>query len=316
MGTSDNGRNETPLPADSLKRFQNFRAAHLRIQLKAKDLTWTYLSGGAQGETLLLLPGSWGNGEELYYCLRDLEKEYHLICPSYPPVRSINCLVDGILSIMDAEEVYRFSILGHDLGGALAQILVREYPDRVNNLILSHTSTASPFLARSAANLRYKQVKASQSKLSMLPLRLQRFFFIRDVQKHFSRNKSEEKDFLDAYLRVSASQATPDYLSSRTNWLADFYHSYFFYEDDLQAWPGKILLLESEDDLAVSPVERDALKKLYPQAQVHTFQDGGHLALFFNTPEALKVIEKFMEEDFSRRKKAASQQVPALNISA
>ena len=52
--------------------------------------------------------------------------------------------------------------------------------------------------------------------------------------------------------------------------------NYHFSTADLAAWPGKVLILQSDDDPTTKPAMRAALRALYTQAQVHTFHRAGH----------------------------------------
>ena len=44
--------------------------------------------------------------------------------------------------------------------------------------------------------------------------------------------------------------------------------------------PGQVLLMLAEDDRGFTPEERDAFRASYPDARVHLFHNGGHLAGF------------------------------------
>ena len=63
---------------------------------------------------------------------------------------------------------------------------------------------------------------------------------------------------------------------------------------DLRAWPGRILILEADGDPVVAAAERAALRALYPQAQVHTFRDGGHAASLARRDEYIAAIHGFL----------------------
>jgi 3-oxoadipate enol-lactonase len=56
----------------------------------------------------------------------------------------------------------------------------------------------------------------------------------------------------------------------------DYRLNYHFSPNDLKSWPGKVLILQSDDDPATTPEMRRALCNLYPQAQVHMFHQAGH----------------------------------------
>ena len=67
-----------------------------------------------------------------------------------------------------------------------------------------------------------------------------------------------------------------------------------FTPDDLAGWPGKIFIIESDNDI-FSPERRKALRDTYPQAPVHTFHGGGNAPAFSRTGEYMKVLDGFLE---------------------
>jgi pimeloyl-ACP methyl ester carboxylesterase len=64
----------------------------------------------------------------------------------------------------------------------------------------------------------------------------------------------------------------------------------------LAAWPGKILILESEHDEAYSAANRAQTRAVYPQARVHTIRHAGHSAIATHTDEYIRTIREFLAE--------------------
>ncbi len=63
---------------------------------------------------------------------------------------------------------------------------------------------------------------------------------------------------------------------------------------DLQAWPGRILLLFGSDDPATPPDKRAAMRKLYPQAEVKVFAGGDHTFSLTHQREYFETIDAFL----------------------
>ena len=85
-------------------------------------------------------------------------------------------------------------------------------------------------------------------------------------------------------------------LVSVTEEIYDFSAHYHFRSGDLAAWPGQILILESDQDKAYSPAIRAETRAVYPQSRVHTFHDTGHTAIMTNTDEFINAIREFLAE--------------------
>jgi pimeloyl-ACP methyl ester carboxylesterase len=63
---------------------------------------------------------------------------------------------------------------------------------------------------------------------------------------------------------------------------------------DLKDWPGRILILEGDNDPIAEAPARAALKALHPQARVHTFHGSGHVASIAKLDEYIAVIKRFL----------------------
>jgi pimeloyl-ACP methyl ester carboxylesterase len=285
------------VPQEQKELLRRFRSTHPYKHLKVDGATWKYTSCGQGKEALLILTGGTGIGETFFPCIMALEDEYRIVCPSYPPVPTIEGLMDGVMKILEVEDIHQVNIVGQSFGGILAQVIVRKYPDKVNKLVLSHTTT-TPHPADQAIILKKtKRIGKALKMLSFLPLWISRPLFTRSISKLASTINTEETEFWKAYFHEMFSYMTKEHLLSHFKRIMDFSQNYTFSKDDLANWLGKILILESDDDQSISLSERDAIKEMYPQAQVHTFHGTGHLTLTLNREESIPVIRSFLKED-------------------
>jgi len=77
----------------------------------------------------------------------------------------------------------------------------------------------------------------------------------------------------------------------------DFDCSYQFTAHDLARWHGRMLIIEAERDGLFRHPERMALRKLYPAAQVHTFESRSHGASLAHMDDYITVIERFLADE-------------------
>lgn len=277
-----------------IERLKKFRSTHEYKHLTVDGTTWEYISCGQGKKALLLLTGGTGIGEGFFPIIMLLENECRVVCPSYPAVPTIEGFVDGVMKILEVEGIRQVDIVGQSLGGILAQVIVRRFPDKVNKLVLSHTSTKSHSVNQAITLKKIKKIERGLKILSFLPFWISHPLFSRSISKRASIVNTEETEFWKAYLHEMLSNSTKEYLLSHFKRILDFYQNYTFSKNDLATWSGKILILESENDQAVSPSDRVAVKEMYPQAQVHTFHGTGHLTLTLNREESIPVIRNFL----------------------
>lgn len=284
------------VPQDQVERLRRFRSTHPYKHLTVDGATWEYISCEQGEKALLLLTGGTGIGESFFSIIMLLEKEYRVVCPSYPAVPTIEEIVNGVMKILEVEGIHQVDIVGQSLGGILAQVIVRRFPDRVNKLVLSHTSTKSHSVNQAITLKKIKKIERSLKILSFLPFWISHPLFSRSISKLASIVNTEETEFWKAYLHEMLSNSTKEYLLSHFKRILDFYQNYTFSKNDLATWLGKILILESENDQAVSPSDRVAVKEMYPQAQTHTFHGTGHLTLILNREELISMVRSFLRE--------------------
>jgi pimeloyl-ACP methyl ester carboxylesterase len=111
-----------------------------------------YYEVHGQGEALILIPGLGANGRTSWlWQLPAFKKHYKVITfdprsvgkssrPKEP--YSFRVLADDVVGLMDHLAVKKADVLGHSMGGLVAQELAIDYPDRVLKLVLVSSSLA------------------------------------------------------------------------------------------------------------------------------------------------------------------------------
>jgi len=108
-----------------------------------------YLEAG-EGPVLVMLHGIGGDGESFRLQLEHFAPRYRCIAwhmPGYgdsPPLPAMDfpALAAALLDLLDSLAVAQAHLLGHSIGGMVAQEFVAHYPERLASLILSATSPA------------------------------------------------------------------------------------------------------------------------------------------------------------------------------
>jgi maspardin len=276
-------RNVPPQTVDELARF---RATHPLKHTFVYGVRWEYIAAGHGSEALLILPGLLGFGEMSFQHIRAFESEYRVIAPSYPfEITTTQQMTDGVAAILAAEGTRQAHVLGGSYGGMVAQCLVRSYPHIVVSLVLSHTGGPRP--DRAATNRRFIAL------LRLLPMSLLRFM-LKGATRKSLRDAPEQIPFWEAYSNEMIAHVSKADLIGRYQVAVDFDAHAAFAPDDLKDWPGRILILEGDNDPIAEAPAREALKALHPQARVHTFHGSGHVASIAKLDEYVDVIKRFL----------------------
>jgi len=277
------------VPHKEKDQLQRFRATHPVKHATVAGANWEYIACGHGAETMLILPGLLGIGEMSFHHILAFESEYRALAPTYPfDLTTVAQLTEGIAGILDAEGIDRAHVLGGSYGGLVAQCLVRRYPNRVSKLILSHTG--GPKLERAEKNKRLIAV------LRLLPMGVLRAM-LRLATRKSLQDAPEQRAFWVAYSEEMIARLTKADLIARYQIAVDFDATSRFTPDDLKNWPGRILILEGDNDPIAEAPAREALKAFHPQAQRYTFHGTGHVASIAKLDEYVAVIKRFLRQD-------------------
>src|SRR5215204_2543618 len=258
------------IAAERWEELREFRATHPLKHTVVAGVSWEYIASGEGNEALLLLPGGAMVGEAGFTRISAFEDRYRVIAPSYAHVPTAAQLLDGLASVLDAEGVRAAHVLGPSYGGLVAQCLVRRHPGRVKTLILANTAIPPRRLLWPAGIF--------LALLPFVPLAWLRSFRERTLARAFSGVRSvpeEDQAFWRDYQHELISRLSKAELQDMYRLGIDLVESFRFTPGELTSWPGRVLILESDQDILTSE-QRAGLRRCYPRAEVHTFHGAGN----------------------------------------
>ena len=268
------------------ERLRAFRASYPNKSLTVAGVEWKYRIPGAGARTLLMLPGGELVNDMAFDLAAALAPRFRILYPAYPRVRSLDELADGIAAILDAENIPRTWVLGASFGGAVAQCMIRRHADKVERLILSNTGVPLAYLVRGR--------KIANALLSSLPWPLLRGLLTKSIIKLLGAPAGELPFWRDYTKELFATQLTKADVMANLRIQCEYHLRYRFTPGDLAAWPGKIFIIESDNDI-FNAERRKALRDTYPQAPVYTFHGAGHAPAISRPGEYLEVLGRFLE---------------------
>lgn len=273
------------VPSAELAKFQAFRNDFPYNYLNLEGQAWAYLDGGRGDAPLLYLSGALAVPEIAWSSIAELSARHRIIVPAYPPIGTLDALVDGFATILRHEGLERVHVMGGSYGGAVAQVFLRRHPGMTLSLVLSHTQPPNLALARTL-----RRLAASLRWLPMFALR-------RLMRRTFGSLMPAWSDETACMLAVF--EELIDYALDKRDAaailerMADF-SLRSFTPRDLKAWQGKILLIFGEEDPATPLRLRQRLLALYPGALLRIFEGTGRESSVNQSEEYLKVVESFL----------------------
>lgn len=275
------------VPAELVSRLHRFRAQYPYKHAAVSGTEWHYIDTGSGEDVLLALSGAACIAEMSWLSIKHFAQRSRVISPDYPALNTMAGLVDGIAGILDQEGVRQAHVMGGSYGGLVAQLFVRRHPDRTASLILSHTLLPE----RKAA----EQVAKIARWIHWLPASVLRALFRLRMGKLFPEGQHPELALSKAlFAEIVDCRLTKAQIISMMRRVVDLAMNYSFTPDELEAWPGRILLLMAEDDPATPPPVREAISAMYPRAQMRTFSGAGHLTPILKQDEYFGAIDEFL----------------------
>lgn len=195
---------------------------------------------------------------------------------------SVDQMTDELVELMDALGIARAHIVGLSTGGAIAQTLGIEYPERVNRMVMCSTWThCDPWFRRlfEARRMMYQQCGAELHAM-FHPLWL------------FSPDYVNSHDIeIDLERKRSAAAAPPVEVSiGRIDALLAFDR-----REGLPRIQAPTLVLASENDYITPSYHAHALAKAIPHAKLIVLDGGGHSISKTRAEIFNKLVLEFLE---------------------
>jgi pimeloyl-ACP methyl ester carboxylesterase len=276
------------VPQEQVEHLLQFRSEHPCKHINVAGVEWEYISCGNSKESLLVLPGGLRVAEAAFRLIQMFEDSYRVITPTYPPLGTMNEIVDGIAAILDMEQVTEAFTLGQSYGGAVAQVLTQRYPSRVKKLILSGTA---PLLA-----VGWKRVLTNLLLVAavLLPERIVMAIFRKALSPVITVQESQ-RIFWEAYLEELFTQRlTKEDILSHFRTTRDAQMKYVYRSGEESSWHGDVLVIWGEDDHLRTERGRRGMMGIYPQAQIHIIAGGGHTVALSEPEKYAATIKEFL----------------------
>lgn len=265
-------------------------------KLVIRGVEWEYETAGRGDRALLMFHGAVGGAETMRGLADAFADEYRTIAPTVADVSTLSEVCDAASAILDREHVGRAVVFGGSFGGLVAQAFLRRRRAQVEDLVLLSTGAPDPKTAGRAG--------LSKRLLRVLPFTVTRALMRTELSKHldapvpaeYAERVAEFRRRLEEYFDRRLTKRT---LLSRFALGADFNLNESYAAEDLRGWPGRVLIVESDDDPMIPAEERRRLRETYPRALVCTFAGAGHMIPLLRLEELVGVVKAFLKDEYS-----------------
>jgi len=185
--------------------------------------------------------------------------------------------------VLDLLKIEKANVLGHSLGGYIAQELAIRYPGRVDRLILANTAAVSSERNNALFRKFYDEFQAGADLGA----------WIREwICWLFSPKRLARKAFVDACVKSGMSypyRQQADGFKGQIDAIAAFDS-----RGRLDKIEAPTLVLEGEEDILIPPGEAEMLAKGIPNSVFHCVKDVAHCMHIENRDLFVKLVRDFL----------------------
>lgn len=250
-----------------------------------------YYETRGRGEPLLLIAGLASDSSSWAGVIEGFSSNFRTVVfdnrgcgRSEVPDRTyiIKDIADDAVGLLEALGIKRCHVLGHSMGGYIAQEIAINYPERVKRLVLASTS----FVSSERNNGLFKEI------LKILREGDYEAWVRSWVPWLFSKKAVKDKKFVNAFIRSAVEypyHQTAEGLRGQIDAIAAFNS-----RERAKNIEAATLLLEGEEDCLILPDEAAALAKNIPRSKLRLLKNTGHCLHIENRKDFMKETLAFL----------------------
>lgn len=273
------------VPEDQKRMLIDFRVNHPYTQLTVNGKTMRYISCGDGERRLLLLHGGFLKPDMWFYSILKLENRFRILAPDLSETYDQETVRSTLLAILMKEGFDKITIAGISGGAGMAQYILQYYPQRVENVVFSHTGAIQRDKTK-----RYRRLL---TVMRIMPLAILKTI-ARQRQKYYPAH-SQWKKFARAYLKERGQSIKKENFIQFFDQGIKTTEKFEFDRAVVDAFDGKILILATQDD-ETAMNDLPIMQARYPQAHTYIFEEGGHHTFLLFPEVYTAVLEEFLDE--------------------
>lgn len=262
------------------------------MALIKKNGTEIFYSVVGQGSPLIMLPGLTGDQTMWGNIVLELQKHYQVILidnrgagrsqVTQAPFR-ISDMANDVMNVIEELKLKKTSILGHSMGGYVAQEFAIQYPEKLDKLILMSTRCKASPLSTIQSEIAFHLIDSKIDPIVLIKNSMTWCF-----GETFMSN---EKNVTD-YIERSFNRQYPAHLEG-------FKHQVLaidaFENNNLEKIQAPTLIINGEEDRIAPIPYSDYMKKHIPNAQQIILKNVGHMPHIENCDQVVQHIYKFLK---------------------
>lgn len=258
------------------------------------DNTQLYYETRGRGRPLLLIAGLGSDSSSWAGITEPLSEKFNILIFDSPGTGrsgqmekpfTVEHMAQYAVGLLDHLEISRTHILGHSLGGYVAQEIAASHPHRVDKLILESTS----YISSKRNNELFTGFFNELEKGSDYERWIRTW-----ADWLFSQKNLKDKEFVDTFVKYAVEyplRQGADGFRAQVQALASFDG-----KDNARHIKAGTLVLEGADDRLITPPEAEALAKSITGSSYKLVEDAGHSLHIEKPKEFLRIVQDFLKK--------------------
>lgn len=279
--------------------YKKYPAAEITLS-SGKLFTYRYYKNPEAKATLVLLTGGIGLSDLFCLHFERFAREFSVITFDYQIQFDNNAEFAEAAAELLGRLNERAWLVGQSLGGIVAQIIARNYPDAVDGLVLSNTCSLAKDMSKEA----YRHLEGmlesqrkSRKQLKYVPFALfKRLIKLAVMKKKTGGFTEREKQLMENLCDAMLKLLTKPYELHMIDFLIDTENHMGMTPRDFARWDDRVMLILSEDDDTFNQPCKDSLIAVMSNPTVVTDITGGHLALLVKLDKYADTVSDYISK--------------------
>lgn len=250
--------------------------------------------------TLVYLVGGTGFSVVWFNHIRQMAKDYRILTFDYPvQINDMEQLADFTIRFVEQMKIKNPLFIGASLGGLLAQLIMRKYPNGDAAYGLYSTSALSASAVKDLMK-QYKSYGVMLALMKIVPYSWIRKILINVSKKMIGVENEAEQDrkYMEDFFEWVYRNYTKEFDIHMTTLMVSIAKIKPITEQEYKKADKNVLLVLPTDDKAFSEAAKNELISHLPNAMV-TMVTGGHTATLYKVGTYAEGTRKFIEERIS-----------------
>ncbi|MBD5139029.1 MAG: alpha/beta hydrolase [Ruminococcus sp.] len=283
---------------NNLEKFREKYPIQKMTLSSGKSFAYRYYKNQNAKAAIVLLTGGIGLSDLFYLHFEKFAKKFSVLTFDYQIQFADNSEFAQAVAELLKKLGEKAWLVGQSLGGIVAQIIAKKYPEAVDGMVLSNTCSLAKDMGSEAYEHLQKMIdsqKKSKKMLKFVPFslykKLIKFAVMKKKTDSFTENEKKLMENLcDAMLKL----LTKEYEYHMIDFLVDAENHFGMKPEDFTQFNDRVLLILSEDDNTFNQACKASLISIMTNPTVVTDITGGHLALLVKLEKYAETVSDYI----------------------